>query len=47
MARKISIVIRYAILFGILFSIATVYYTKVILLDYDVITNVDGPNLED
>ncbi len=47
MSRGLSLTIRYFILAGILFSMATIYYSKVILLDYDIITNEEGPSLEE
>jgi hypothetical protein len=34
--------IRLVLCLGILFSIATVYYSKIVLQDFEIITNPDG-----
>lgn len=47
MAKRFSLFLRITTAFLILFSIGVMYYTKIVLLDYEVIVNVDGPDLDE
>lgn len=47
MKNKISLYLRVATAILILFSVGMIYYTKIILTDYDILENPDGPTLEE
>jgi len=47
MKNKISLYLRVTIGILILFSIATMYYTKIVLKDYEIIANEEGPTLDE
>lgn len=47
MNGKISLYIRICIGMMILFSISMMFYSKIILKDYEIFENEDGPVLEE
>lgn len=42
-----SIFLRILIAFLFVWSLASMYYSDVVLKDYEIITNPDGPDLEE
>ena len=47
MNTKISFFIRATTAILIVVSIAMMYYTKIVVKDYDILTNEDGPTLDE
>jgi len=47
MKSKISLYLKILIAISICFSIGITYYSKIILMDYDIIENDDGPILDE
>ena len=47
MEKRLSTLIKLILVFLILFSFSVVYYSKIVLKDYEIIANEDGPDLEE
>jgi hypothetical protein len=47
MKSRISLFIKLLIVLSICFSFGVTYYSKIILMDYDILENEDGPTLDE